>query len=68
MKGSDDGSICYNVVRMVGSVRGQLVHVTIPDLGNIVPEMGTLANPDEDGPVHRHACCATSFRCQGGKM
>jgi len=27
-----------------------------------------LKDPDEDGPVYRQACCAASFRCQGGKM
>ena len=33
MEGSDDGSICYNAVRMVGLVGGQLVYVTSLDLG-----------------------------------
>jgi len=27
-----------------------------------------LKDPDEDRPVHWQACCAVSFRCQGGKI
>ena len=53
-----------DAVRKVGPVGGQLVCVTSPNVGRVI--LFPMEDPNEDKPVHRQACCAASFRCQGG--
>jgi len=46
----------------------------VPKPREIVPEVGTQEDPDEDSPVHMRGKKekkrkeTVSFRCQGGKM